>query len=208
MRSLIRKLLAVLGLIATTASPGGAAVVTFLSQEIPIPTTFAGVSVNLETGAVSNDLAGAPGADANFFLGGTGISNDADQTLGTPTWQPVRTGTGNTDPVDNLSFGTVLATASVTASDFGASGGTTSHFLPFVSGASGYIGFTLELADTTLAYGWMRVTLQDDNTPGTIHEWAYQDDGTSIPVGAIPEPSHALLTVLGLAALALRRRRR
>ena len=170
--------------------------------------TFAGVSVDLETAQSSTALGGLPGADANFLLGGAGISNDADQTSLSPSWQPVRTGTGNNDPVENLSFGTIVGPGAVTGDDFGGSGGVTTHFPPFSNGVSGYIGFTLETSAATTAYGWMRVTLQDDNTPGVIHDWAYQDNGQPIPVGVIPEPSQALLTCLGLAALAMRRRRR
>jgi hypothetical protein len=207
MSSTIRRLLAAIGLTAASASTAGAAIIYYSGPAIPIPTTYAGVSVDLETFATTNDLAGAPGMDVNFFLGGEGISNDADETASMPTFQPVRTGTGNSYPVDNLTIGTTITAANTYASpaDFGGSG---THFLPFVNGESGYIGFSVVLADTTLAYGWMRVTLQNDNTPGVIHEWAYQDSGGQIQVGqTIPEPSHALLTCLGLAALALRRRR-
>ena len=204
MSSISKRLFAVLGVMIGATLPSEAAVVFFPGAEIPIPTTFAGVSVNLETGATTNALAGGADMDANFFLGGEGISNDADENAPAPTWQPVRTGTANTDDVDNLTFGTIVGPGSVYATDFG---GSADHFLPFVNGASGYIGFSLEIAGPATVYGWMRVTLQDDNTPGVIHEWAYQDDGSPLAVGAIPEPSHALLTVLGLATLALRRRR-
>ena len=72
---------------------------------------------------------------------------------------------------------------------------------------SGYIGYKVVLSDNTTAYGWMRVTLQNDNTPGVIHEWAYEDSGAPITVGAIPEPSLPLLASLGLVALTLRRKR-
>ena len=205
MRLTILTTLAAIGL---AAPPAGAAIVYFPAQEIPIPTTFAGVSVNLETGAVTNDLEGAPGADMNFVLGGEGISNDADQTATSPTWQPVRSAANNTAAVVNLSPGAVVGPTSATGNDFGASGGTVTHFATFVSGTPGYIGFSVVLADATVAYGWARVTLQNDNTPGVIHEWAYEADGSPIVVSqTIPEPSHALLCAVGLAALALRRRR-
>ena len=208
MYSSSKRLLALFGLILATVSPGHAVIITFLGQEIPIPVSFAGVSVDLETGARSTDLGGLSGRDAHFLLGGEGISNDADETSLAPSWQPVRSGTGNTDPVQNLSFGTVVDGSSVTGDDFGGSGGTTTHFPPFSNGVSGYIGFTLETSGATTAYGWMRVTLQDDNTPGVIHEWAYQDNGSAIEVGVIPEPTQGLLLAAGLSLLALRRHRR
>ena len=144
----------------------------------------------------------------NFVLGGAGISNDADQTIGSPTWQPVRSAANNTAEVVNLVPGSVVGPASATGNDFGASGGTVTHFATFVSGTPGYVGFSVVLADSTLAYGWARVTLQDDNTPGVIHEWAYEADGSSIRIAqTIPEPSHSLLMLLGLATLTLRRHR-
>ncbi|MGI9244764.1 MAG: PEP-CTERM sorting domain-containing protein [Verrucomicrobiales bacterium] len=202
-----KRILTFLGMILASASSSQAVIITFLGQDIPIPATFAGVSVNLETGEVSNDFGGLPGADANFLLGGEGISNDADQTSLAPTWQPVRSGTGNTDPVQNLTFGTTVDSNSVTGDDFGGSGGTTTHFPPFSNGVSGYIGFSLETSGATTAYGWMRVTLQNDNTEGVIHEWAYQDNGGAIPVGVIPEPTQGMLIAVGLSMLVLRRRR-
>ncbi|MFT5412182.1 MAG: hypothetical protein ACI9NC_004920 [Verrucomicrobiales bacterium] len=192
------------GMMALHASSASAAIIYLPGQEIPIPTTFEGVSVNLETGAVTNALAGAPGADVNFVLGGRGITNDADETASAPTFQPVRSGTGNTDPIVELTFGTVVGPTSVTGNDFG---GSSTHFATFTSGTQGYIGFEVVLADTTVSYGWLLTTLQDDNTPGVIHSWAYENSGAAITVGAIPEPSHSLLSIFGLAALALRRRR-
>jgi len=185
-----------------------AAILFFPAQDIPIPTTFAGVSVNLETGATTNDLQGSPGSDVNFFLGGEGISNDADETASSPSFQPVRTGTGNSDPVQNLTFGAVVDSGQVYATDFGGSGGATPHFPPFASGTSGYIGFSVIQDDTTTAYGWMRVTFQNDNTPGVIHEWAIEQDGSPIDVGqTVPEPGGFLLLLFGAGALALRRSR-
>ena len=204
MRTKLTGLTASVALMAASASTAGAAVIFFESQDIPIPTTFAGVSVNLETGEVSNALAGVPGADMNFIYGGAGISNDADQAASSPTWQPVRAGTGNTDVIQNLGVGTVVDGTSVTSTGYG---GSTNNFTTFTSGTKGYIGFSVILADTTVAYGWAEVTLQNDNTPGVIHAWAFEDSGASIRVAEIPEPTQTLLVALGLMASALRRRR-
>jgi hypothetical protein len=212
MRTHKASLFAAIALIAVSASTAGAAVIVYLDQDIPIPTTYAGVSVNLETGAFSDVLAGVSGGDMNFVFGGAGFSNDADQTVLVPTWQPVRAGTGNTDVLVNLGINTTVGPSSVVSSDYG---GSTGHFTtslpvpaaPFTSGQKGYIGFSVVLDDTTVAYGWAEVTLQNDNMPGVIHSWAYEDTGQDIRVLEIPEPSLPVLTTLGLALLALRRRR-
>ena len=46
------------------------AILWFPRQDIAIPTTFEGVSVDLETGNSSITAAGLPGGDVNFLLGG------------------------------------------------------------------------------------------------------------------------------------------
>ena len=52
----------------TAMAPG--AILWFPRQDIPIPTTFEGVSVDLETGNSSITAAGLPGGAVNFLLGG------------------------------------------------------------------------------------------------------------------------------------------
>ena len=204
MRTHTTSLMAAAALVAVSAASASAAVISFANQDIPIPTTYAGVSVDLETGATSNTLKGISGGDMNFVLGGAGISNDADETASSPTWQPVRVGTGNTDILQNLGIGTEVGPGSLTATGFG---GSTDNFTTFTSGTRGYLGFSVVLEDATVAYGWTEVTLQSDNTPGMIHAWAYDDTGASIAVGAVPEPTHPLLLALGLLTSILRRRR-
>ena len=204
MRTHKTSLIAATALIAVSASTAGAAVVVYLEQDIPIPTTYAGVSVNLETGASSTDLGGVSGGDMNFVFGGEGFSNDADQSLSAPTWQPVRAGTGNTDVLVNLGINTTVGPSSVVSIGYG---GSTNNFTNFTSGEKGYIGFSVVLANNTVAYGWAEVTLQANDVPGVIHSWAYEDTGQDIRVLEIPEPGLPVLTTLGLVLLALRRRR-
>jgi len=194
-------------LFAGFSSMANAAVIHFPGEEIPISTSFAGVSVDFETGAFSNDLAGLSGAHANFLLGGLGITNDADEDAVTPSWQPVRIGPSNNDPIVNLGLGAIIDGSSPTGTGFGASGITSSHFATFTSGTSGYIGFKITLSDNTPAHGWARVTLQDDNTPGVIHEWAFENTGAEIRIGEIPEPGTMILSILSLTSMLFRRRR-
>ena len=100
-----------LGLIAGRAADG--AVVYSSLKNIAIPNDFAGVTVDLELpqdpGDITNDLNGFADGDINLFLGGSAISNDAfASTTFTPTWQPVRTGSTNADPIRNLGLNTVV----------------------------------------------------------------------------------------------------
>lgn len=197
---------ATVALMAGLASSASAALVSFADLNIPIPTTYDGVSLNLETGLSTNALDGAPGADLNFALGGVGLSNDGDKDAAEPSWQPVRVGNGNTDLIEDLGVGTVVGPTSVVSNGFG---GSVNHFGPFVPGQRGYIGFSLVLDDgnDTVAYGWLDVTLQNDNTPGVIHGWFYDDSGAPVEIVAIPEPTQSLLLAVGLGVPALRRRR-
>lgn len=199
-------------------SEARAAVVYFEpSGGIIVPNDFNGVSVDFETGATSNALGGLTGGDANFFFGGSRVSNDADENGSVASWQPVRTGTGNEDAILNLSFGqTIDAGTSSYSTGYGASGLTNPHIGvgagQFSDGGSGYIGFSLVIDDPygpgdATVYGWARVTFQDGTGTGILHEWAYEDTGAAINVGVVPEPSGAILAMIG-ATLGLLRRRR
>lgn len=193
------------------------AIVYFSDQNIAIPNTYAGVSVDLETGNWSTSLDGLLGGDANFFLGGARVSNDAYAPSVAASWQPVRTGTGKTDAIVQLAVNTTvdISTASY-STGFGASGQINSHFgggTGFTVGAPGYLGFSLIIdnpanpGNPLLVYGWALVTLENNNGVGLLHEWAYDATGAAIQVAAVPEP--ASLTFVGsLGVLLLLRRRR
>jgi hypothetical protein len=195
------------------------AVINFhVDADISIPNTYEGISIDLETGNSSTSINGLSGGDANFFYGGARISNDADASAATPSWQPVRTGTGNTDAVQQLSVGTTVGPETdFYSSGFGASGQLDPHIgsaSGFTDGTPGYLGFSLVIDDPLDAgtpltiYGWARVTLQDNNGVGTLHEWAYDDSGESIQVGVIPEPSSSAFVILAITLAMLKRRSR
>lgn len=86
----------------------------------------------------------------------------------------------------------------------------------FSSSIAGYIGFRLapSFDGDHFKYGWAEITFYDSTNPAgigaTIHRWAYEDDGSSIQVGAIPEPAGTStgLGILALGAAGLRRWRR
>ncbi len=126
-------------------------------------------------------------------------------------------GTDAMSAIHNLGLNTVIDGSPIggaqplDAPAFGGSGaypadpymGVQSH--EFTNGVDGYIGFVLDETSNPL-YGWMRVELHDDGTPGLIKEWAFSD--SSILVGQIPEPSVPVLVVIATGTLALRRRRK
>lgn len=160
--------------------------------------------------------------DINFFFGGAGIAHNM-------TLQPYREDENdNLSPIHNVSLNSEIDGGAIdpvptsgpsvllTVPDFGGSASgldlagnpLLSHMGgagdQFISGEpEGYIAFVFE-SDTGTKFGWMQVTLYDDGTDGVIHRWAYSDD--PILVG-VPEPSAALLALLGAFGLAMRRRR-
>lgn len=74
-----------------------------------------------------------------------------------------------------------------------------------------YFGVSFNNAGTT-NYGWLQATTSNygivSDTPNfTLVAFAYEDTGTPITVGAIPEPSALALLGLGTLGLVARRRR-
>ena len=180
------------------------AIIAFTNVDIPIVTTNAGTSVNLETGASANTDVLA-GGSVNFFFGGAGISNEADNSLAAPVFQPIRLGTGNLDTIDNRTPGTLVSGANTFSTGFGGSGDHIGN--TFDAGAPGYIGFSLDTNDFGVVYGWIEVTLNPNTANGTIHSWAFESSGAPIVVGAVPEPTAIVLSAMGLMVCCLRRKR-
>jgi hypothetical protein len=206
MRTKTKSFKALAALLAWSVTHANAAVISFVDEDIPIPADYSGVAVNLETGTTSTTVAGLSGGDLNFVFAGQGFSNDADETADTPSWQPVREGTGNTDVLKNLGVGVAVGPSSTYSTGYG---GSADNFVNFTPGEKGYVGFSVVLADgnDTVAYGWVEVTFQNNDIPGVIHSWAFENTGEPLAVAAIPEPTQNVLLALALAAMAMRRRR-
>lgn len=73
---------------------------------------------------------------------------------------------------------------------------------------TGYMGFTFNPTGNTPLYGWGRITTSSNASRVTLVDYAYQDNGTGIATGAVPEPTTAVLGALGVGALLFRRRPR
>jgi hypothetical protein len=54
----------------------------------------------------------------------------------------------------------------------------------------------------------MRATFTNNTSGGVIHDWAYENSGSSITVGSVPELSRAMLLFVGFVTLISCRRRR
>ena len=75
----------------------------------------------------------------------------------------------------------------------------------FISGDDGYIGFRFFTnANDGPYYGWMRLNLSNAVADGFIRDWAYDDSGASISVGAVPETSSILAVIVGSLGFCIR----
>ncbi len=184
-------------LLSASACPG--AIVTSGLRDIVIGTTFDGVYLNLVTGATTTTDSG--NWHINAFFAGEGIANS-------PTFQPVRATVALDSSIIAFSQGAIIDGSRSYATDYA---GSDSHIGSgagqFANNTEGYLGFKL-VANGGLQefFGWMRVVLSRSGQSGLIREWAYDDSGSAIQVGAVPEPS--LLAFLGGACFLLIRRRR
>ncbi len=189
--------------VMTASISANAAVIYSGVQNIAIPTTFDGVYLDIDTGTTSTSV--ITGWDINPFFGGFALGNSA-------AFQPVRTGTGNSDTILNLAYGTLVdsllnyATGEAGSSDHIGGGAN-----QFTDGSSGYLGFKFtNNSNAGPFFGWMRLTLTANTSGATIHEWAYDNTGSGLLAGsltAVPEPSRAMLLLLGLISMLIRRRR-
>ena len=128
-------------------------------QDISIPTTYAGVNIDVNGDSVW---------DLNPFLGGVYLYNNS-------VFQPARDGTGGLDTVLNFTAGSTISSSL----NYGpGTGGSMDHLGvnpgQFTAGAEGYIGFK-----NGSNYGWMRVVFTNNNSGALIKEWAYDNSGVS-----------------------------
>ena len=88
-------------------------------------------------------------------------------------------------------------------------GSTSSRGYWTQDGQTKYCGVSFNKNDGSGAkvYGWIKVE-RLSKASGKVISWAYEDDGTKIPVGAVPEPTTGLaLLALGAAGIARYRRK-
>ncbi len=196
----------ILALISTSSATAAVIYSGLQNIAIPfggIPVGFDGVYINLDNGATSTSA--ITGWDINPFFGGAGIANNSN-------FQPARTGTGNSDPVVRLNNGDLVSSLLSFSTGFGGSGDPVAHIgngaNQFGDGSEGYLGFRFT-TDTSAGpyYGWIRLEFTNNTSGGMIKDWAYDNTGSSLTIGSVPEPSRAIFLFFGISSLVLRRRR-
>ncbi len=177
-----------------------AAIVSSGLRDIVITSNFDGVYLDVDAGTTV--AAEAVGWDINPFFGGEDIATS-------PAFQAARTTITLDAPILSLSVGqTVNGGLNFLTGYAGSEAHVGNGGGQFVSGSEGYLGFRFTTnANAGPYYGWMRVVLANDGSTGLIRDWAYENTGSAITVGAVPEPSVYCPIALGGFGLLLRRRR-
>jgi hypothetical protein len=193
---------AVLAGTAAVTTEAQAVVITF-NTPIVVPNTFAGVYINLLTGANSPSTAAVPGWD----FGPWGNANTlAFFFPGTPTASSGGVAGATTGPYLDLPVGSVISSAST----FSVTTANT-QTLAFQSTGTHTMGFRF-FNESTAAINYGYLTMQTTGPlgfPATVTGWSFENSGAAITV--VPEPSTALMLSLGglaLGAANLRRMRR
>ena len=191
-----------LALLILAATPAARATFVYSgTQNIPIPLTFAGVYLRIDTGSTSAvrpaNWNTAPWM--NPFFGGVDIGTSA-------LFRPVVAGL---DQIRNLAYGTAIDGGS--NYPVGESGSTT-HVGPgagqFLVGVPGTMGFTFkEMAGGPDYYGWLNLVINNAGT-GRITDFAFDNTpGTAMEAGVLPEPGTAFFGLAVAGAVACRRKR-
>ena len=179
------------------------AVVINFTTPIAVPNNFAGVYINLLTGANAPTTAAVPGWDFNPFGSSSTLAFFFNGTPPNSNGGVAGTSTG---PYLNLPLGSVISAASTFSANT-----SSLQTTAFQSTGTSRLGFRFfNEATSAINYGY--VTMQTTGPlgfPATVTGWSFENNGGAITV--VPEPASALMLSMGalaLGAVGLRRKRR
>ena len=184
-------------------APDAHAVIINFTTPIAVPNTFAGVYINLLTGANNPVIGSVPGWD----FGPWGNSNTlAFFFPAVPTNSFGGVAAASAGPYLDLPLGSVISAASTFSVSTGAA-----QTAAFQTTGPHRLGFRFFNEGTSaINYGYLTMqTTGPLGFPATITGWSFENNGSAITV--VPEPSTALMLSLGglaLGAANLRRMRR
>jgi len=190
--------------LAAPAIPNADAAIVYSGiVNINIPSTTAGIYLNLFNGVFATTPGGAPGWDVNPW-GSTSFNswanNSAEATDGVIG---NFTGGSSATLVDNVPFGTLV---DGTWTYVRSNGIETTGLTAFTNSSSNnLVGIRFTNGANTY-FGWIRYSLSSTSgaQPRAVVEYAYEDSGAGILAG-VPEPStFALLGVMATGALGVR----
>jgi hypothetical protein len=191
--------LATAALAAPAVQSTDAALVYSGTQNINVPSTTAGIYINLVTGMFATTPGAVPGWDLNPW-GSTSNNFWANNAASTSDGIVSNfTGGSSGTLVDNLPVGTIVDSSWT----FGRSNGseTTGATAFNLNSSNNYIGIRfLNEATGQLNFGWVHFQLTGAGTqPRALIDWAYDNAGAPVAVGVVPEPT--TFGLLGLAAM-------
>lgn len=175
---------------------------------LPVPVTTSGFYLNFVTGVNATSPGSVPGWDINpwsssafsiWANNASEASNGMVSGLGTVT-----------TAVDNLPLGT-LVDGSRSYVRTGAVQPVGNSFGFVLNSDDNYTGFRMtdETNGNAIYFGWARWHLGPalNDASRTLIEYAYDNSGAAITVGAVPEPGSLALLSIGAAGLVAYRRR-
>ena len=189
---------------AAPMSNANAVVVTF-NAPISVPNTFAGVYINLLSGASGITPASVPGWDFGPWGNGGTLTFFWN---GTPASSSGGVASTTTGPYLDLAAGTTISSAST----FSATAAT-AQAAAFQSTGTHTLGFRFFNESTSaINYGYLSMTTTGPlGFPATVNGWSFENSGAAITVAAVPEASTTAMFAMGalaLGAMNLRRLRR